>query len=732
MEILSFFGGVLYCYTQSLLALSCLLLLIIFRPQWRIIGACGLGYLFGIAHQWWVQDQGMPPQAVIRHALVTGVVASIPKQNADRVQFEFDMRTLNDHPVSARVQLGCYRDCPMIHAGQLWRLRVKLHRAHNLNNPGSFDYKAYLAAKHIHWVGYATKGGMERLPNPVLRWDVMVLREKLAAHLAKLLSDPTTLGIAQALTIGVTTHISQAAWALFRCTGTTHLMVISGAHIGLVAGMIFHVISKLWAWFPWLCLRYPAQKVAAAMAIFSSIGYALIAGLGAPAERATIAAGLVFLRYIRQQQFGAWQAWRYALLVVVLTEPHAVVLPGFYLSFIAVAILLTMNQRILAKKWIKALLIQVACMVGLLPLTLFWFSYGAVNGLLANLLAIPWVSFVIVPLSFISLGFGKFLPALPLALHYCIQYLLQFLHWVDGLAGVNVQMAYSHVGLAISAMLGLGVYWFLPLRPLVPVMLTLIMAACYPMRPQICDQEFQAKILDVGQGLAVLIQTQQHTLLYDTGGQNYHGSDMGNMVILPYFQQIGLRHLDKIVISHPDLDHRGGLLSLQQAFPQAELIVDNPQFYHQGYACHRYPDWIWEGVRFHFFPLNTQAATTNNRSCILQISNASGQLLLVGDIEKSAEKTLVSLYGHHLHSSVLVVPHHGSKTSSSLEFLHYTAPQYAIFSYGFDNRYHFPHAQILQRYKNLHIRTFATAEQGLIHVWFKRRRLEIWPMLTKS
>lgn len=722
MEILGFFGGVLYFYTGSWLALLCLLIFIWFRPSRQLCGACCLGYALGMGHQWWLRDQGMPQQAVIRHAVLTGMVATIPKQNPDKTQFEFDLLTLNEHPVHARVQLGCYRDCPIIHAGQYWSLRAKLHTVHNLQNPGGFDYKTYLAARHIHWVGAIQTGGMKLITKNPSSWSMVVIREKLAMHLAHLFPDPTSLGIVQALTIGVTTHISQDSWTLFRCTGTTHLMVISGAHIGLISGMVFKLICGFWSRCSRLCLRIPSHKIASIVAILFSVGYAVVAGFGAPAERATISAGFVFLRYLGQRQFGAWQAWRYALFAVILTEPHAVLLPGFYLSFMAVAVLLTMNRRIHSHKMIKAIAIQMSCMLGLLPFTLYWFAYGAVSGLFANMLAIPWVSFVIVPLAFICLGVGQYLTWLPTLLHLSIHYLLVFLHWVEGLAWMNFQIAYPNLLIAVAGILSLIIFLFLRVRALLPTALTLMIVAIYPMRPHIPDQTFQAQILDVGQGLSVLIQTHNHVLIYDTGGQNFQGSDMGKMVILPYFQHIGLRHLDKIVISHPDLDHRGGLASLETAFPQAELIVDDPKFYQRGVSCHHYPDWIWEGVTFHFFPMQQSGSKTNNRSCVLKVSNESGQLLLTGDIEKAAEYALIQQYGSQLQSTVLVVPHHGSNTSSSSAFLQMVTPKYALFSYGFDNRYHFPHAKALRRYRDLHIPIVATADQGMISLAFKRKK----------
>ncbi|MCX7090284.1 MAG: DNA internalization-related competence protein ComEC/Rec2 [Legionellales bacterium] len=715
----------MFYYTQSPLALCYCLILWVFQPRWRLILACCLGYGLGFGHQWWTRDQGMPQQAVISKAILSGVIANIPNHNDESTKFELNLKTLNKQPVHARVQLGCYRDCPVLHAGQHWTMRAKLHLAHSLNNPGGFDYTTYLAAKHIHWVGYVLRGSMHRLPSDTSAWQMVEIRETLADHLAHLLPDVTSLGIAQALTIGVTTHISQASWTLFRSTGTTHLMVISGAHIGLVAGMIFKGICFVWARFTRLCLRYPAQKIGSIAAILGGFGYAILAGFGVPAERSAVAACFIFLRYLGQRQFSAWQAWRYALLAVLWTEPHAVWLPGFYLSFMAVAILLTMNQRIRSQGIRKALWIQVSCMLGLLPFTVFWFAYGAVNGLLANLVAIPWVSFVVVPLALICLGLGQYLSWLPKILHYSIQYLLLFLHWVDSLAWINLKMAYANVILPVAGVLGLSLSLFLPVRRLLPIAITCFIVALYPNHPRIPQQTFQAHILDVGQGLAVVILTQSHALIYDTGGQIYHGSDMGKLVILPYFQHIGLRKLDKIIISHPDLDHRGGLASLQTVFPETELIVDDPSFYQRSKPCHRYPDWTWEGIHFHFFPLRSHPKSTNNRSCVLQISNKSGRLLLTGDIEHVAEQELIHRYGAALHANVLVVPHHGSQTSSSWAFLKTVAPDYAVLSYGFDNRYHFPHRQIMQRYRDLNIPTIATAEHGMIQIVFQKNKWKI-------
>ncbi|PJD93409.1 MAG: DNA internalization-related competence protein ComEC/Rec2 [Legionella sp.] len=729
MEIICFLLGMLYFYTHSKLPLCFMLALMFLRPRWIFIGVFLLAYGVGLFHQWFTSDQHMPVQDVLPRVELSGVVASIPNQTPERMKFEFDADCLNASPIKARVQLACYQHCPVIKVGQYWVLRAKLRRVHNLNNPGGFDYKTLLEGRHIRWTGTIQKGSMKQIPKPI-SLSILSLREKMAASLAKNIPDETTLGIVQALTIGVSSHISQASWTLFRCTGTTHLMVISGAHIGLIAGLMFKLVLYVWSRSKRLCLRYPAQKIASFAGMISGILYALVAGFGVPAERAVVASVFMFYRYLGQRQFGAWQAWRYALLAVLLSEPHAVLMPGFYLSFMAVAILLTMNRRIVTTGWQKLGWIQVSCMIGLLPFTVYWFSYGAVSGLLANIIAIPWVSFVIVPLALLSLGLGHCLTWLSPLLKVTISGLLLFLHWIDGLAWINVQMSYANILLPLMWMLALMIVLLLPLKALFATALSLFVTTFYPPHSRIPAHEFEANILDVGQGLAVVIRTQHHVLIYDTGGQLYRGSDMGQLVMVPYLKFLGVHHLDKIVISHPDLDHRGGLVSVEASYPNSELLVDDPGFYRRGQSCHTYADWTWDGIRFHFFPISKILGSKNNRSCVLQISNQSGQLLLTGDIEQQAESYLIQQYGTSLHSSVMIVPHHGSQTSSSGHFLNAVAPQYAILSYGFDNRYHFPHAKVIQRYHHAHVQLFSTSQQGMIHVGFQRNKIKITPFLT--
>jgi len=546
-------------------------------------------------------------------------------------------------------------------------------------------------------------------------FPLLLLRQRISDRLANRNQDEKTLGIIEALALGITTHIDKSLWDLFRRTGTTHLMVISGAHIGLVSGLFYGLLKWLWRMGGPICLWIPATRVASMVALLMAVTYAVLAGFAVPAQRSLLAGFFILLRNFGRHRLSVWQSWRYALLAVLLIEPHAVLFPGFYLSFIAVAILLLINQCYPFKGFRKTLVMQLGCLFGLMPLTLFWFSYGAVNGLIANLVAIPWVGFVIVPLALVTtlLGYWFSLPWLFSILQHAITYLLYYLSWVDSFAILNLTHSFNQIISPMALMVAMGLMIMLPLRPLLPVLILLILVGSCPYRDKVLVGDVQVDILDVGQGLAVVVRTKNHVLIYDTGIQFYQGTDMGKLVIIPYLNSLRIEALDSVVISHPDLDHRGGLRSLQEHYKIHELIFDDPSFYKQGNTCHHHSDWAWDGVTFHFFSLTKMQKSKNNSSCVLQISNHYGQVLLTGDIEKSAENELVATYGSQLKSRFIVVPHHGSKTSSSSAFLSRVDAKYAIVSYGFDNRYHFPHKAAMSAYQQRNTIIYNTVDCGM-------------------
>ena len=725
MEILCFFAGIAFFYTKSLYSVCLMGIFLPFLRWTRAFLWFLLAILWCCIHQMLIAEKAMPAAKSIPNAILQGYVASIPTHTATKTQFQFAVNQLNNQPVNTRILMSCYNTCPTFHAGDYWRLSAKMQRPRNLNNPGGFDYVGWLNARHIHWTGYVRNHQTQLLGTRFVRYPFLIVRERIASVLSKGDFDPISQGVLEALTLGITTHIDKSSWDLFRRTGTTHLMVISGAHIGLVAGLVYGLVQWIWCWFPKLCLLMPSRKMASIVAFLTAALYSILAGFAAPTQRALIVCFFMFLHNFISQRFNIWQAWRYALLAVLFLEPHSVIMPGFYLSFIAVAILVAMSQKIPFKGFKKTVFMQIACLVGLMPLTLFWFSYGAINGFFANVIAIPWVSFIIVPLGLLTtlLGSWFLLPWSVTILSKAIHFLFYYLSWIDSFSMFNLNIAFTQFLLPLAFIVSLSLLVFMPLPRLLPVALIVFIAGCFPEFEKIKRGEARIDVLDVGQGLAIVIRTANHLLVYDTGVKFYQGSDMGQRVIIPYLQTLGVKDIDKVIISHPDLDHLGGLRSLEEKYKIKQLIVDNPSTYKRGLSCHQYPDWTWDGISFHFFANPISIKTKNNSSCVLQISTGKNRILLTGDIEKQAEKYLAKTYGHRLSSQVLVIPHHGSKTSSSSQFLDTVAPQYAIASYGFDNRYHFPHATVMQRYRQHHIMVYNTSDSGMISVFLKSLRV---------
>tara|TARA_R110002126_G_scaffold273866_1_gene418599 strand:+ start:123670 stop:125895 length:2226 start_codon:yes stop_codon:yes gene_type:complete len=736
MEILCFFSGVACFYFKNGYAIGLLAVFLFFRSRWLLVAIFILGFVWAACHEAYIASHAMPKDSVLKHVVLKGVVASIPAKSLDKTQFEFEVTSLNQQPVRARVLLSCYKFCPNLVAGQIWQLHAKLKKPQNLGNPGGFDYVRSLKVRHIEWVGYSKQDSFEYLGQTyAIKQRLLEIRQHVSTHLSARVLGSKTAGILQALTVGLGSQINQETWALFRRTGTTHLMVISGAHIGLVAGFTFSLLRWLSSRLGRLPLIIPAQRIASVGALLMAFIYSVLAGFGVPAQRALVVCFFMLVRHMGGPCFTVWQAWRYALLSVLLFEPHSVMMPGFYLSFGAVAILVSMNQLIAknSHSMIKTLYLQLGCLFGLMPLTLFLFSYGSVNGFFANLLAIPWVGFVMIPLGLFTVFLGPMIPAAWTAsiLKPVVHVLLLYLHWIDGFSAINLNLSLTSLIMPLSMILGLILFFVLPKMRFLLLVLILMLPGVFPKHEKPRWGEARIDVLDVGQGLSVVVQTAQHSLVYDAGMKFFHGGDMGELALVPYLKTLGVKALDAVIISHPDMDHRGGLASLEKAYAIHNFLVDDPDFYHRGISCHNHPPWVWDGITFQFFPMPMESRSKNNHSCILQIRNNTGQVLLTGDVERTGERYLVQHYAQELKSSILLVPHHGSKTSSSEIFLQHVAPMAAIASYGFDNSYHFPHAKSMKSYDIQHIPVYSTESCGLIRVDLKHGRLPKQPICTK-
>jgi competence protein ComEC len=709
MEILAFFAGITCCYALSWPLSAAIAVACCVRPRIVLLLSVLLGFAWGWLHQYQIEHGNYTTRdSLLTRAEVTGHLVSRAVPYGRGLQFDFLAQTMNGQATHTLLRLSCFDHCPALQLGQQWQFKATLKSAKSLSDQ----------ARHRYWIGSVQRGsGVPLTPVPARGFNLLQLRYQLAQRIQAGDPDPNTHSLLQALTLGLSESIHQDLWGLLRRTGTTHLMVISGAHIGLVAGLMYKITQWLWCRSSICVTLIPAPRVASVVGIVSAIAYATLAGLGIPALRACVAFSVLMLRYLSYQRFTAWQAWRIALAVVVSIEPHACLMPGFYLSFIAAGILIAANQRLELTGFKQLLVVQLLCLIGLLPLTLYVFSYASLNGFFANLLAIPFVSMLITPLGLLALILNCCIniDGLLYLLHASLSILLQYLHWIDSLSAINITWRFTHISQVLGILLALNVFFWLPLPRLIPASVVLLLAA-FSFRPAaIAHGNAEIAVLDVGQGLSVVVHTKTHVLVYDTGMQFLNGGDMAQKALIPYLQNQQVRQLDAVVISHPDLDHRGGLDSLIKQYPIQRLLVDNPAVYQHAFPCHAESDWEWDGVSFHFFAL-PELNSKNNRSCVLRIQTTAGSMLLTGDIERAAEDYLVKEYGQALKSTVLLIPHHGSKTSSSVDFVAAVAPHYAIASYGLGNRYHFPHPQAMAVYQQQHIPVLATANQGCIRV----------------
>ncbi len=398
MEILCFYAGVAFYYFKSLYPLFFIWIVFFFRPKISYFVWFTAAFLLAISHQHLLTSSEFSASSLIKDAKITGYLASLPQKTTQKVQFQFLANTLNGKKISSTMMLTCYISCPEVHAGEHLQLTATIKKPDNLENIGGFDYRAWLGSRHIEWMGNVRQHSFRQLPT-VQHYPLLKLRERLAESLAKLIPNENELGVFQALTIGVTQHISKDQWELFRRTGTTHLIDISGEHVALVAGFVYLTVKWLWTRWSRLCVLYPAQKIASIIAMLLTLLYALIAGFSVPTQRAVLMGCFFLLRNVVSIRYSTWQAWRYSLLTVLLFEPHSVLMMGFYFSFLAVAILILIHQKYQNGKIKKLVLMQFACLFGLMPLSLFWFSFASLSGLITNFVAIPWVGFVIVPLA---------------------------------------------------------------------------------------------------------------------------------------------------------------------------------------------------------------------------------------------------------------------------------------------------------------------------------------------
>ncbi|MYN30229.1 DNA internalization-related competence protein ComEC/Rec2 [Duganella levis] len=759
-----------------------LLLLLVWRhiarrvsPVVRGLAALAAGGVAGFFWAAWLAQRALAPELALadegRDVRIVGTVDNLPYKFSQGVRFNFAVEHA-DVEVPPKIALSWYSgyrdqvtEVPDIQPGERWQLTVRLQRPHGNANPYNFDYEAWLLEQGVRATGYVRVArDNQRLDSFVFSAGNVIehSRAVLRRRILDALPGKPYAGVIVALVVGDQRGIDQSDWQVFNRTGIGHLISISGLHITMVAGLFALAAFALWRWSFFtraqLPLLLPAQKVAALVGAAVALLYVLLAGFGVPAQRTlymlmVVAAALWFNRLTSVSHVLCT-----ALGVVLVIDPWAVLWPGFWLSFSAVAVILyatvgrtvpvthappagadpaaahvpippTYRERFWLALRVGAYT-QYAVTLGLVPLTMLLFGQVSVVSPLANAVAIPLISLVVTPLALV----GSMLPAvlatpvLTLA-HWLVELLALCLQWFSAMRYAVWSAPQPPFWLFCWAMF--GTIWLLaprgwPVRWL-GLATWIPLLAAEPTHP--APGRMTVTAFDVGQGMALLIETSGHRLLYDTGPAYSPESNAGNRVIVPYLRARGINALDGMIVSHSDADHSGGALSVLEGVRTGWVLSSlSPQHaiaqaVRQHVHCAAGQRWRWDGVDFEILhprpgSYASHALKANARSCTLKLTAGGKSILLAGDIEAEQEAQLLEHEASRLPADVLIAPHHGSGTSSTYAFLQAVKPQLALFLVGYRNRYRHPKQEVVDRYRQLGIACLRTDQSGAITLEF--------------
>ena len=739
------------------------------RSRWVVgsrLGAHGLcmvallaGFLLGwgltgarAAHH---AAHAMPDHLQGVDLVVTGRVASLPKRTAQGEGFELvvEAATQAGQPVDVpkRLQLSWHsgtaaaldeatsshsaRHSPGLRAGDRWRFTVRLRSPHGNANPHGFDRERWLWEQGLGATGYVRNGPRDPAPEHLGRtvWHPLdSARQWVSARIDAHVNEPRSAGVLAALVVGDQSAIERADWDLFRTTGVAHLMSISGLHVTMFAWLATALIGGLWRrlagrW-PQALLAVPTPLAASLGGVALATAYALFSGWGVPSQRTVIMLAVVVGLRLSVRRWPWPVVWLLAMVAVLLFDPWAWLQPGFWLSFVAVGILFASDpgQRVAqtaqdlggshVRRSLRAagglLREQSVVTVALAPMTLLLFGQFSVVGLLANLLAIPWVTLVITPLAML----GVAVPLLWDAAALAVQAQAAVLQWLAQWPWAAIHRAIPPTPLALVGVLGgvllvLRLPWAVRGAGLLLVWPVLLWA---PPRPAV--GQFELLAIDVGQGSAVLVRTAHHSVLYDTGPRYSPESDAGQRVVVPLLRALG-EAPHTVLVSHRDSDHAGGMSAVRSAWPQARWLssfdTDPAQ------RCVAGQRWHWDGVDFevlhpqpeHYGPDGQGLLSSNAMSCVLRVANAQHSAWLGGDID-AAQETRLALAQPDARATVLLAPHHGSLTSSSPVLLNTLRPRWVLVQSGYRNRFNHPAPAVLERYRQRGMRWVNSPECG--------------------
>jgi competence protein ComEC len=730
---------------------------VVTKKIFLIIFFFGIGFFWAALFAHWRVADALPLEWERRDIQLVGVVASLPKNSDRSAHFRLDVEHVLTigATVPERISLSWYKynnadnsdaAIPKFKVGERWQLTVRLKRPHSNANPYGFDYEAWALERNIRATGYIRQSEENLRLTPMVNrpfYWIERARQEIQQRFSKILADYRYAGVLTTLATGDQHAISREQWQVFTRTGTNHLMAISGLHITMVSSMMFAIVYWLWRWSPQLVLRLPARRIAAVAGLIIALGYTFLSGFAIPAQRAFCMLAVVAFAVWRGRTTSATMVLAWALLLVIIIDPWATLSSGFWLSFGAIAIIMLITVgRIGQMHWLTGWMrVQWAITLGLIPLLLVMFQQVSLVSPIANAVAIPLVSFAVVPLTLLG-TIPLFDFVLPLA-HAILSVGMMVLQWINDMPQVVWQqhappvwtMAAALTGIfwmLLPGSLGLGFFTGFPARWLGLVAMLPMFLVTSP-RPAV--GELWLTVLDVGQGLAIVARTEYHTLLYDTG-PTFGQSDSGSRIIVPFLRGRGIQQLDAMIVSHADSDHSGGALSVLGSIPVVRLF-SSLQHNHpiQQAAVNKHPcqngqAWQWDGVHFEVLhpPIESYDnpyRKTNTTSCVLKITTVHGTVLLPGDIDRKAEYALLDRAAEMLPATVLIAPHHGSNTSSTAAFIHQVNPELTIFTVGYRNRFSHPRDEVVARFQSLESNLLRSDTDGAIFLRFTADGLSV-------
>jgi len=659
--------------------------------------------------------------------MVTGVVTSTPRARGDMLEFRFTNLERNPYFRTKKTHflVRWYRDWPVMEPGEEWELMLKLKPARSRLNLHGPDRERRYFSEAISALAIVDSPGSHRVA-PGSRHSIAGLRQRTRESITDILDEHPARPLILALSLADRGEIPEQQWSRFRKTGTSHLLAISGMHIGLAAVLGFWLGRSLLLLAPVKLILKRGLVIAWCFSIGLAAWYGLMAGLGTSTRRALIMLVTFAVVSLCKRNTGPWQGYQIALLVVLVLNPLSPLGAGFWFSFSAVAVLLAVfSTRHGQQHWIGSMILaQSGLLIAMIPMGMFWFQQFTFLGLISNILAIPWISFAVVPASILAVLFmpleSWLTPFLLFLSAESALWLLYFLEWLEKVGNAGWIETWKP-GFVVTVVATLGGLLLLLPRGISFRYLGILMIIPLAVPPKRPAGQLRIEMLDVGQGLAVLVETSDHLLLYDSGPGDGSSWSLVPSAIIPAIANTRASTPDVAIISHGDLDHAGGLFELQARYPDMKVISSPGQPGTVIEDCRAPGNWIWEPVGFSILhPRNGLPYLGNNSSCVLSISFDGQRILMTGDIGISVEQRLLAqgIKPHQL----LFAAHHGSKSSSGPAFLNAVNPDVALVSAGFRNRFDFPHESVTDRFRALEVPVWNTADCGGIEITLQTGR----------